>query len=47
MTALLIILGVLLVAMFGCAVLCPQSSWSGRDTEEQARMMVVIAMSVV
>jgi hypothetical protein len=50
MTALLITVGALLVAMLGRAIL-PQPSWSVRDTEEaraeeHARRMEAIAMSV-
>jgi len=51
MTALLITVGALLVAMLGRAILTPQPSWSVRDTEEaraeeHARRMEAIAMSV-
>ncbi len=51
MTALLITLSALLLAMIGCAVIGPQSSNSGRDTEEaiaeeRARRMQAIAISV-
>jgi hypothetical protein len=51
MTALLITLTALLVAMIGRAVLDPQSWRSGRDTEEtkaeeRARLMESIALSV-
>ena len=51
MTALLITLSALLLAMIGCAVIGPQSSNSGRDTEdtvaeEWARRMEAMAISV-